>query len=89
MAENAKELTEKELAELTPMMQHYLQTKEQHPGCILFYRLGDFYEMFFEDAVTVSRELEITLIRVIPHGTGIIDHEIRLFRIRFGKTCTS
>ncbi len=61
MAENAKELTEKELAELTPMMQHYLQTKEQHPGCILFYRLGDFYEMFFEDAVTVSRELEITL----------------------------
>ncbi|MCI8736989.1 MAG: DNA mismatch repair protein MutS [Lachnospiraceae bacterium] len=43
------------------MMQHYLQTKEQHPGCILFYRLGDFYEMFFEDAVTVSRELEITL----------------------------
>lgn len=61
MAENAKELTEKELAELTPMMQHYLQTKEQYPGCILFYRLGDFYEMFFEDAITVSRELEITL----------------------------
>ncbi|MCI9296162.1 MAG: DNA mismatch repair protein MutS [Lachnospiraceae bacterium] len=43
------------------MMQHYLQTKEQYPGCILFYRLGDFYEMFFEDAITVSRELEITL----------------------------
>ncbi|MDE6949844.1 MAG: DNA mismatch repair protein MutS [Lachnospiraceae bacterium] len=43
------------------MMQHYLQTKEQYPGCILFYRLGDFYEMFFEDALTVSRELEITL----------------------------
>ena len=42
MAENAKELTEKELAELTPMMQHYLQTKEQHQGCILFFRLGDF-----------------------------------------------
>lgn len=61
MAENAKELTEKELSELTPMMQHYLQTKDQYPGCILFYRLGDFYEMFFEDAVTVSRELEITL----------------------------
>lgn len=61
MAENAKELTEKELSELTPMMQHYLQTKEQYPGCILFYRLGDFYEMFFEDAITVSRELEITL----------------------------
>ena len=46
MAENAKELTKEELAELTPMMQHYLQTKEQYPGCILFYRLGDFYEMF-------------------------------------------
>ena len=61
MAENAKELTEKELSELTPMMQHYLQTKDQYPGCILFYRLGDFYEMFFEDALTVSRELEITL----------------------------
>ncbi len=61
MAENAKELTEKELSELTPMMQHYLQTKDQYPGCILFYRLGDFYEMFFEDALTVSRGLEITL----------------------------
>ncbi|MBD5551362.1 MAG: DNA mismatch repair protein MutS [Lachnospiraceae bacterium] len=43
------------------MMQHYLQTKDQYPGCLLFYRLGDFYEMFFEDALTVSRELEITL----------------------------
>ncbi len=61
MAENAKELTEKELSELTQMMQHYLQTKDQYPGCILFYRLGDFYEMFFEDALTVSLELEITL----------------------------
>ncbi len=61
MPENAKELTEKELAELTPMMQHYLHTKEQYPDCILFYRLGDFYEMFFEDALTVSKELEITL----------------------------
>jgi DNA mismatch repair protein MutS len=43
------------------MMQQYLETKRNHPGCILFYRLGDFYEMFFEDAVTASRELEITL----------------------------
>lgn len=49
------------MAEVTPMMQHYLKTKEEYPGCILFYRLGDFYEMFFDDAVTVSRELEITL----------------------------
>lgn len=43
------------------MMQHYLQTKEEYKDCILFYRLGDFYEMFFDDAITVSRELEITL----------------------------
>lgn len=43
------------------MMQHYLKTKDQYPDCILFYRLGDFYEMFFDDAKTVSRELELTL----------------------------
>lgn len=49
------------MAELTPMMQKYVETKEQYPGCILFYRLGDFYEMFFDDAITASRELEITL----------------------------
>lgn len=42
-------------------MQHYLQTKEEYKDCILFYRLGDFYEMFFEDAKTVSKELELTL----------------------------
>jgi len=42
-------------------MVHYLETKKQYPDCILFYRLGDFYEMFFEDALTVSKELEITL----------------------------
>ncbi len=47
--------------DLTPMMQQYLETKKQYPDCILFYRLGDFYEMFFEDALTASRELEITL----------------------------
>lgn len=49
------------MAEFTPMMQKYLETKEQYPDCILFYRLGDFYEMFFEDAITVSKELELTL----------------------------
>ena len=42
-------------------MQHYVQTKNEYKDCVLFYRLGDFYEMFFEDAVTVSRELELTL----------------------------
>lgn len=46
---------------MTPMMQQYCKTKEEYKDCILFYRLGDFYEMFFEDALTVSKELEITL----------------------------
>ncbi len=49
------------MAELTPMMQKYIETKQEYKDCILFYRLGDFYEMFFEDALTASRELEITL----------------------------
>ena len=43
---------EKRVAELTPMMQQYIETKKQYQDCILFYRLGDFYEMFFEDALT-------------------------------------
>lgn len=46
---------------LSPMMQEYVKTKEEYKDCILFYRLGDFYEMFFEDALTVTKELEITL----------------------------
>ena len=49
------------MAELTPMMQQYMQTKKEYPDCILFYRLGDFYEMFFDDALIASKELEITL----------------------------
>ncbi len=49
------------MAELTPMMQQYMETKKEYKDCILFYRLGDFYEMFFEDALTASKELEITL----------------------------
>ncbi|WP_028247052.1 DNA mismatch repair protein MutS [Pseudobutyrivibrio ruminis] len=49
------------MAEYTPMMQEYLKTKAEYEDCILFYRLGDFYEMFFEDAKTASRELELTL----------------------------
>ena len=49
------------MAEITPMMKQYLETKSQYQDCILFYRLGDFYEMFFDDALTASRELEITL----------------------------
>lgn len=46
---------------LSPMMQHYLNTKEEYEDSILFYRLGDFYEMFFDDAILVSKELELTL----------------------------
>ena len=49
------------MAEYSPMMQHYLKTKEEYKDCILFYRLGDFYEMFFDDAILASRELELTL----------------------------
>ena len=49
------------MAEYSPMMQSYLATKEQYKDCILFYRLGDFYEMFFDDAIVASRDLEITL----------------------------
>ena len=50
-----------EKAEFSPMMQEYLKTKEEYKDCILFYRLGDFYEMFFDDAISVSKELELTL----------------------------
>ena len=49
------------MEQLTPMMQQYVETKKQYQDCILFYRLGDFYEMFFEDALIASKELEITL----------------------------
>ena len=50
-----------DVTSLSPMMQHYVKTKEENKDCIIFYRLGDFYEMFFDDAVTTSRELELTL----------------------------
>ena len=49
------------MAPLSPMMQQYFEIKEQHKDQILFFRLGDFYEMFFDDAVTASRELELVL----------------------------
>ena len=54
-------MSENKEKEFSPMMQRYLETKEQYKDCILFYRLGDFYEMFFDDAITAARELEITL----------------------------
>ena len=49
------------MAEMTPMMKQYLVLKETYKDCLLFFRLGDFYEMFFDDALTASRELGITL----------------------------
>ncbi|MCD8019657.1 MAG: DNA mismatch repair protein MutS, partial [Clostridiales bacterium] len=49
------------MAKLTPMMEQYFEIKNKYKDCILFYRLGDFYEMFYEDALTASKELEITL----------------------------
>ena len=49
------------MAEVTPMMRQYLETKKEYPDAILFYRLGDFYEMFFDDARTASKELDLTL----------------------------
>ena len=45
------------MAKLTPMMRQYIEIKEKHKDCLLLYRLGDFYELFFEDAATASKEL--------------------------------
>ena len=59
MAETTEKVTSKTPG-LTPMMVKYLETKEEYNDCILFYRLGDFYEMFYDDAILTSRELELT-----------------------------
>ena len=48
-------------SKISPMMRQYLDVKDKYEGCILFFRLGDFYEMFFDDALTVSIALELTL----------------------------
>lgn len=53
--------TAKKITKLTPMLQQYMEIKEQHPGAILFYRMGDFYEMFFDDAIEAARILNIAL----------------------------
>ena len=50
-----------DLTKVSPMMRHYISVKKDYPDVIIFYRLGDFYEIFFEDAITASRELELTL----------------------------
>ncbi len=63
MSDNGNEKSEKseKQEKVSPMLKQYLDIKEKYGTYILFFRLGDFYEMFFEDAVTVSRELELTL----------------------------
>ena len=53
--------TDINMDDLTPAMKHFLEVKREHPECLMLYRMGDFYETFFEDAVTLSRELELTL----------------------------
>ena len=57
--------------QLTPMMRQYQDVKNAHPDQILFFRLGDFYEMFFDDALLASKELEITLTKRSTAGDGI------------------
>ena len=54
------------MAELSPMMQQYMDIKKQYKDEILFYRIGDFYEMFFDDALTASRELDLTAWKSVP-----------------------
>ena len=54
-------MVHKDYTKYTPMMQQYLKTKDAYPDCLLFFRLGDFFELFFEDAKIASRELDITL----------------------------
>ena len=56
-----------DLADVTPMMAQYLDIKRRNPGCLLFYRMGDFYELFFDDAVAASKALDITLTKRGKH----------------------
>ncbi len=60
-AQDTNTKSEIQIGKLTPMLQQYFEIKQQHPDCLLFYRLGDFYELFFEDAIKASKVLEITL----------------------------
>ena len=55
------EMNSVDKSKVSPMMLHYMEIKEKYKNTIVFYRLGDFYEMFFDDAITVSRVLELTL----------------------------
>lgn len=59
------------MSNVTPMMQQYLKIKSEYQDCLLFFRLGDFYEMFYEDAKEASRVLEITLTKEMPKENPI------------------
>ena len=63
------------MAELSPMMQQYLEIKKQHKDEILFYRIGDFYEMFYDDALTASKELDLTLTALLRRLCGPADRQ--------------
>jgi len=78
-----------DLADVTPMMAQYLDIKRRNPGCLLFYRMGDFYELFFDDAVAASKALDITLTKRGKHqgndiamcGVPVHSHESYLARL--------
>ena len=78
-----------EPVKLTPLMEQYINIKKQHPDEVVFFRLGDFYEMFFEDAVMVSRLLNLTLThRADSRMCGVHYHASKVYiarLLRFGK----
>ena len=65
------------MPELTPMKKQYLEIKAQHPDCLLFFRLGDFYEMFDEDAKVAAEELNLTLTTRDRAGTHVAGLDLR------------
>ncbi len=68
------------MANLTPMMRQYVEIKEKHKDCLLLYRLGDFYELFFEDAATASKELGLTLTKRHDYPmAGVPYHSIQSY----------
>ncbi len=79
MASEAAQSVEKP-KKLTPMMEQYLDIKAQHPGCLLMYRMGDFYELFFEDAIIAAKALDITLTR---RGKGTDGEEVPMAGVPF------
>ena len=73
------------MAELTPMMRQYMEEKEKHPDSLLFFRLGDFYEMFGPDARTASRELDLAL-TTRDKDKSKSDEELQFFSFLYYNT---